>query len=418
MEPELRARSGPRWRSLLPGHLPFRRMIEVQAAHAAGDALVAIALVDTLFFSVPLGEARDKAALYLLLTMAPFALLSPLVGPLLDRFEGSYRLAMIASAFGRGVLALLLSTRTDRPALYPLAFGLLVLSRVHGVSRSAYVPSVLPEGRSLMWGNAWLAIVSVTVGAVAALPGAFVNRVLGSSWTLKIAMVVFAAGSVAALHLPTARVSYRRGQRLGRVRSHLTPRLLAGGVGAASSRAVVGFLAFMLAFVLRDEGETGAGFVAVLVAAGVGGLAGALLAPQLRRIMKESLLMLGALAGTGAAALALAPRFGVGPAALVAGVTGLAAASARLAFDSILQTDAPEIARGRAFARYETIFQAFWVGGAGLAVAIPFSFASGLRTMAAMCFAGAAGAIWRYLYPQTRRERRAAAEAEDEEFDG
>ena len=66
---------------------PFRRLTQVQIGHAAADAAVAVALANTLFFAVPLGEARDKVALYLVMTMAPFALLSPLVGPILDRTE-------------------------------------------------------------------------------------------------------------------------------------------------------------------------------------------------------------------------------------------------------------------------------------------------------------------------------------------
>jgi hypothetical protein len=41
---------------------------------------VAVALAGTLFFSVPIGEARSRVALYLLLTMLPFALLVPVAG--------------------------------------------------------------------------------------------------------------------------------------------------------------------------------------------------------------------------------------------------------------------------------------------------------------------------------------------------
>jgi len=68
---------------------PFVRVMLAQAAHAAGDALVAVALAGTLFFSVPTGQARGHVGLYLLLTMTPFALLSPVVGPILDRWRGS-----------------------------------------------------------------------------------------------------------------------------------------------------------------------------------------------------------------------------------------------------------------------------------------------------------------------------------------
>ena len=92
---------------------PFRRLAEAQVAHAIGDGMVAVALANTLFFAVPLGEARDKVALYLALTMAPFAVLSPVVGPWLDRRSAAYRMAILIAAGGRAGLPVRLSTRTN-----------------------------------------------------------------------------------------------------------------------------------------------------------------------------------------------------------------------------------------------------------------------------------------------------------------
>ncbi|HWI03030.1 MAG TPA: hypothetical protein VNT52_04275, partial [Acidimicrobiales bacterium] len=180
---------------------PFRRLATVQVLHALGDAIVAVSLANTLFFSLPLGEARDKVALYLALTMAPFAVLSPFVGPLLDRRSGAYRVAIVLAAAGRILLAALLTTRTDRLSLYPLAFGLLVLSRVHGVSRSALVPEALPPGKQLMWGNAWLAVLSVVGGAVGAGLAAAANAVSGPGVALWGAVLVFAVSTVPAFRL-------------------------------------------------------------------------------------------------------------------------------------------------------------------------------------------------------------------------
>jgi hypothetical protein len=47
------------------------------------------------------------------------------------------------------------------------------------------------------------------------------------------------------------------------------------------------------------------------------------------------------------------------------------AAAGRVAFDSLLQRDAPDAIRGRSFARFETRFQITWVVGALIPVAIP-----------------------------------------------
>ena len=56
------------------------RLFDLHALSCAGDTLIAIGLAGTIFFSAPLGEARSKVALYLLITMVPFALLAPETG--------------------------------------------------------------------------------------------------------------------------------------------------------------------------------------------------------------------------------------------------------------------------------------------------------------------------------------------------
>jgi MFS family permease len=386
-----------RWLPQYPQYPPFRRLLEAQIAHAAGDALVAVALVNTLFFAVPLGQARSKIALYLLLTMTPYSLLSPLVGPLLDRFRGSYRIAIITSAAGRAVLALLLSTRTDRLWLYPLAFGSLVLSRAHGVSRNAMTPDVIPEGTSTVWANSWLAAVSAIAALAFGLPGAAITHFLGPGWTLRFAIGAFAAAAAFGLALHNPAGTGRRETVVADYRAAIHPRVLAAGVATASMRAAVGFLTFMLAFALKARGHSGKGFAAVVVAAAVGGLMAPAITPALRRVLYESALLVAATLGTAAVALVAAGSSGLGTAALVAGVTGVAAGVARLGFDSLLQREAPESVRARTVARYETIFQLFWVGGAGLATAITFGVANGMRALAAICLAGLAASFYRFV---------------------
>src|SRR3712207_1230309 len=84
---------------------PLKPLARVAVTAGAGDALVAVALADAVFFRVPVGEARGRVALYLLLTMAPFAVLAPMVGPLLDRTRAGRRIAIALTFFGRAVLA-------------------------------------------------------------------------------------------------------------------------------------------------------------------------------------------------------------------------------------------------------------------------------------------------------------------------
>ena len=79
--------------------------------------------------------------LYLLLTIAPFALIAPLIGPLLDRLQHGRRAAMAATFAARAVLTILDRQQLqwdpaghqlvyDPWVLYPCALGLLVFSKV------------------------------------------------------------------------------------------------------------------------------------------------------------------------------------------------------------------------------------------------------------------------------------------------
>jgi MFS family permease len=128
------------------GNVGMMRLLDLHAVSCAGDTLVTIGLAGTIFFSVPAGEARGRVALYLLVTMVPFALLAPVVGPLLDRFRHGRRYALAATMLGRAFLAWVIADNLLGFGLYPAAFGVLALSRAYGVARSAAVPRLLPRG--------------------------------------------------------------------------------------------------------------------------------------------------------------------------------------------------------------------------------------------------------------------------------
>ncbi len=83
-------------------------------ASVGGDALLAISLADSVFFSLPIGEAKTKVALYLLLTMVPLALAGPLLVPLLDR-AGPRRAISFAAAAGRAAVAIYAAPRVGTP---------------------------------------------------------------------------------------------------------------------------------------------------------------------------------------------------------------------------------------------------------------------------------------------------------------
>ena len=106
------------------------RLTEMHAVNVAADAALTISLAGTVF-ALPTDEARGRVALFLVLTMAPFVLLAPLVGPLLDRFRHGRRWALGTTLATRAFLAWVLASAVveDSPWLFPAALGCLVASR-------------------------------------------------------------------------------------------------------------------------------------------------------------------------------------------------------------------------------------------------------------------------------------------------
>src|SRR5829696_6970786 len=279
---------------------PLDRLAWVHATSTLGDALVAVALAGTLFFAVPVAAARPRVALYLLLTVAPFAVVAPLLGRLLDGRRGAGRLALAAAMALRAALAALAASRTESLLLYPLAFGLLVCSRAHGISRTAMVPELLdPEGtrdqRDLVAVNGRMARVAALGGTAGALIGVGLDRLVGNG-VLYAAALTFTAGTALALSLPRQAAASPAGPRrvprwgsvaqrpegrrttstaAGDPMARRTARLARppGRVRLARSantsvRAVGGFTLFLLAFELRRQGVGTAGLGLLL--AGVG----------------------------------------------------------------------------------------------------------------------------------------------------
>src|SRR3954451_8784858 len=177
------------------------RLFDLHAVSCAGDALIAIGLAGTIFFNVPLGEARSKVALYLLITMVPFALLAPVVGPLLDHFRHGRRYALAVTMLGRAFLAWVIADNLLGWGLYPAAFGVLALSRAYGVARSAAVPRLLPEGIGLSQVGARASVSGTFAGAVVA-PIGLAAFWFGPQWPLRVASLIFLVGMVVALRLP------------------------------------------------------------------------------------------------------------------------------------------------------------------------------------------------------------------------
>ena len=370
---------------------PFARLLWTHALSAGGDACLAASLADTILFQGAASGSRDRTLLYLMLTMAPFAIVAPLLGPALDRTKGGRRLLIAVACAGRAVLCVMLSryvtqTGDDTLLIYPLAFSVLVLAKGYSVGKSSLVPALVDDEGGLVRANSRLALTSAVATTVGAAPAFGIQQLLGGDWSLILAAMVFATATVFATRIPRVE-GLRRDQAerdLEEEELH-QPSILLAGSAMAVMRGAVGYLVFLTVFSL--EGDLFAAGLAGGFAVG-GGFAGNLIAPYLRvRVREEIILVSAMLTTTGLVALAAFTGGTFGFAIAGLGV-GLGAAAAKLGFDSLLQRDGPDAVRGRAFARFETRFQVAWVIG-GLLGLIPLDENVGLLALAMLVgFAG------------------------------
>jgi MFS family permease len=366
---------------------PFARLARTHALSSAGDTLVAIGLAGSLFFSISPDAARTRVILYLVLTMAPFAVVAPLLGPMVDRQKGGRRRMVVASLALRCVLCLLMADHVDGLLLFPLAFATLVLGKAYGVARASLVPVLVADEQELVQANAKLTLVSGVVGFIASLPGVALLQ-LGAGWVLLLAAVVFGCGGALALRIPAARPSAPRTQQ---EKAELRgANVLLAASAMAVLRGAVGFLAFLLAFSLRRAHAPAWWFGIVLAASAIGALAGAAVAPPLRRWVREERMLLGALVAVSLASVVAIQMGGRASAAFLGGFVGVAASAGRLCFDAIVQRDAPEADQARSFARFETRFQLAWVVGAIIPVALTLPRGLGYGVLAVVTSVAAA----------------------------
>src|SRR5688500_16970044 len=186
---------------------PFSRLARAHALSAAGDALLTIALAGSLFFDLDPNDARWKIVLYLALTMAPLALVAPFIGPALDRSHGGRRWMIVVVNAVRAVLCLVMLDDLDSLLLFPEAFTVLAMGKAYGVARAAVVPTVVRTDAELVEANSKLQLLSGLAVPLAAIPAGIAFAIAGSQGVLVVAVLVYAAGALAALRIPATQVA-------------------------------------------------------------------------------------------------------------------------------------------------------------------------------------------------------------------
>ncbi|RKE20652.1 putative MFS family arabinose efflux permease [Streptomyces sp. TLI_171] len=379
------------------GESGLAKLIELHALNSFGDMLITVALASTIFFSVPTGEARGRVALYLLITMAPFAVLAPVIGPLLDRLPHGRRTAVAMSMLARAALAWVMagSVTTGGLELYPEALGVLVASKAYGVVRSVVVPRLLPPQLSLVKANSRVTLAGLLATLVAGGVGGLLH-LLGPGWPLRGAFVVFVIGTLMAFHLPH-KVDSAKGEQRAELHAEpheprpkgvlraVGPSVVMALRGVSALRWLVGFLVMFLAFLIRKDPIGGlpetAALGVVAAAAGLGNALGSVLGSWLRtRTPEVTVTAVLALATVAAGAAAL--WYGVATVTVVAATSGMAASLGKLALDALIQRDVPEAVRTSAFARSETVLQLSWVAGGVVGISLPLNAVLGLTVAA------------------------------------
>ncbi|HEY0934562.1 MAG TPA: MFS transporter, partial [Trebonia sp.] len=178
-------------------------LTEMTALSGAADAFVTVALAGTIFFSTSVDQARGRVVLFLIITMAPFAVLAPFLGPSLDRIQQGRRFVLAGTMLTRGLLCYAMSANVaNSVTLLPAAFGILVLQKAGGVVKASVTPRLLPAEITLVTANARSGLVSLAVSTVAAGVAAGVQFGGGAAWTLRAGTLIYLAAMVLALRLP------------------------------------------------------------------------------------------------------------------------------------------------------------------------------------------------------------------------
>lgn len=437
--------TGPRQRLTLFGRvidLP-RRMFHAEGARESGlaqlsyttvanfsiDAMLAVALANTLFFSAATAESRTNVALYLLMTVAPFAVIAPIIGPALDRLRRGRRFTLSLTFTLRAVLAVILALNFNSLLLYPCALGMLVLSKTYGVVRASCTPYLVPPQLDLVRTNSRLTILGHVFGslvagglaagvaylfdsrevlwllAIAALVGAYLCMTIPASAEFhegdeSASFAYFghddelegAAGGAASAAAPTTpiRTAARAGfAQMRRVLTRPLGRDVIANLWAESSvRMLTGFMTLYVAFVAKStEGAAATEQVAMLgaagAAAGIGTFAGNALGARIPLGRSTRITMT---AGAAATATTVVAAFlgNVEAAVVLALVAALASALGKVALDASIQTDIPDRGRSSAFGRSETALQMSWVLGGALGVLLPTDFTIGFTVLAVL----------------------------------
>ena len=376
------------------------------------------------------GEQEQGRAVPLI-TIAPFAVIAPLIGPALDRLQHGRRVALAASFALRTALAVVLIANYDGATgsfpswvLYPCALGMMVLSKSFSVLRSAVTPRVLPPTIDLVRVNSRLTVFgllggTIVGGAVAAGVGVPVQPVPHARCAVRRRRrhggrrgAVDADSEMGGGHRGRGahHVELPRRQRAScaapasaddpdTARQPLGRNIITALWGNCTIKVMVGFLFLYPAFVAKSHDASGWEQLRILgligAAAAIGNFAGNFTSARLQLGHPAQLVVRCTIAVT-AVALATAVTGNLFVAAFATLVTSGASAIAKASLDASLQDDLPEESRASAFGRSESLLQLAWVAGGATGVLIYTDLWVGFTAITAVLILGLAQTLVSY----------------------
>lgn len=376
----------------LPG---FRKLFAVRLVSQAGDGMFQVGLANLLFFSPESQGSAGAIAGAFAVMLAPFTVVGPFAGVFLDRWQRRQVLVLgnAARVVITGTMAVLMLTQGVTPAIYVLGLAALSVNRFLLAGLSAGLPRVV-QGDLLLTANA----LTPTLGAGAAFLGGGVGFVLGllmpagrvqDATALACACVVMGCAALLGLRMSRTLLGPLQ-PAVGSIRNEIlvVARGLADGARYLTARRTPGQALLVMALhrflygvvfiasilmsrnLLAAPGDRTAGlatFATVIGATGVGGGLAILFTAVLARRMAPQTWIAVMLLVAGASQLILVPEPRFATVVTAAALLGLAAQGAKIAVDTIVQRDAEDAYRGRAFAFYDVLYNAAFVGAAALA---------------------------------------------------
>ena len=377
----------------------FRTLLAVRLVSQTGDGMVQAGLA-TLFFFRPqnMADATGVAAA-LVVMLLPFSTIGPFAGPFIDRWRR--RQTLLACNLVRSGLiamtAICLSTQGIGPAVYVLVLIILGVNRFLLSVLSAGLPQIIRHERLLVANS-----ITPTLGGAATAVGVGLGLLLRllipvgigqdiGSLTIAAGLYALAAGVVTRLgrdELGPERIDRRMGiasalaATAGDLGSAIRYLVRRGTPGLALTtmalhRFVYGMELITMILMARnllappEDADAGLAVFGTLLGAMVAGHGLAVvITPLAHEAVAPSTWIVMCLVGGTVGQLVLVATHALH--AMVAGtlIFGIGVQGAKIAVDTIVQTDTADAYRGRAFSIYDVLFNTAECLAAGVAVLV------------------------------------------------